>query len=146
MHWPVLIAGIQDANSHFAGVTITWLCADGLDKAPVEPTRKIYGALRGNAVRLRPAGETICVCEGVETGLSIAQACPELPVWCALSAINLPDIAIPQSVRAVIVAADSDPAGEQAARRTAWRFTREGRQVRVARPEHAGEDFNDLRL
>jgi len=34
--------------------------------------------------------------------------------------------------------------GERAAREAAWRWQHEGRSVRLARPNAAGEDFNDL--
>jgi hypothetical protein len=144
--FPVLAAGIQDVTDRFAAVSLTWLSADGVNKAPTEPTRKIYGALRANAVRLRPASDIVAVCEGIETGLSIAQACPELSVWCALTATNLPNVAVPETVRTVIIAADADLAGEETARAAAQRFIREGRQVRIARLAKSGTDFNDLRL
>jgi putative DNA primase/helicase len=53
-----------------------------------------------------------------------------------MRALDLPD-----TVREVIVLADGDDPGELAARDCAWRWKREGRRVRIARP---GMDFNDL--
>jgi hypothetical protein len=144
--FPALAVGLQDVSGKFAAVSVTWLCADGSDKAPADPQRKVYGPYQGSAVRLRPAGEMLVICEGVETGLSIAQACPALPVWCALSATNLPHVVLPQSVRDVIIAADADVGGEQAAVVVAQRFIHEGRAARIARPAQPGTDFNDLRL
>lgn len=141
--FPALAVGLQDAHGNFAAVSITWLCSDARSKAPVEPTRKIYGPYRGSAVRLQPAGDALVITEGVETGLSIAQACPELAVWCALSTTNLPYVAIPQSVREVIIAADADSAGEVGARTLAQRLMRDGRDVKIARPDRRGADFND---
>ena len=55
---------------------------------------------------------------------------------------QLPQVILPPSVREVIVAADADRAGEEAAKAAANKFLREGRQVRIARPE-PGLDFND---
>jgi DNA primase len=43
----------------------------------------------------------------------------------------------------VIVLADGDDAGEAAAQDCAWRWKREGRRVRIARPPD-GLDFNDM--
>ena len=43
----------------------------------------------------------------------------------------------------MIVLADGDDAGEAAARDCAWRWKREGRRVRIARPPQ-GMDFNDM--
>ena len=51
---------------------------------------------------------------------------------------------LPPDLRAVVIAADADDAGERAAREAALRWSREGRRVRIARPNHAGWDFNDL--
>jgi putative DNA primase/helicase len=50
---------------------------------------------------------------------------------------------LPRDVRDVIVLADGDDPGEVAAQECAWRWTRDGRHVRIARPPH-GMDFNDL--
>jgi hypothetical protein len=140
--FPTLAAGIQDVAGAFAAIAVTWLCADGSDKAPAEPARKIYGPYRSSAVRLAPDREKLVICEGIETGLSIAQACPQLAVWCALSAKNLPQVNIPESAREVIIAADADEAGEQAAQAAARRFYFEGHKVRISKPRSAN-DFND---
>jgi hypothetical protein len=144
--FPTLIAGVQAADGAFAAISITFLCADGSDKASVDPIRKVFGILRTGTVRLGPAGKDLVLCEGVETGLSIAQACPELAVWCALSASNLPHVAIPQGVSTVIIAADADAAGEAAAADAARHLMRTGRSVRIAHTGRPGQDFNDFRL
>jgi hypothetical protein len=143
--FPALVAGLQNDIGSFAAISVTWLCADGSDKAPVDPPRKVYGPYTGSAVRLAPAGETFALAEGLETGLSIVQACPELPVWCAMGAKNLSKVAVPEFVRKVIIAADADATGEQAARVLAERMKREGRQALIARPRGAN-DFNELIL
>ena len=46
-------------------------------------------------------------------------------------------------MRDVIVLADGDDPGEAAACDCAWRWKREGRRVRIARPPQ-GFDFNDM--
>jgi DNA primase len=65
------------------------------------------------------------------------------PTWAALSTSGLRALDLPSDVRDVIVLADGDDAGEAAARDCAWRWKREGRRVRIARPPQ-GMDFNDL--
>ena len=52
---------------------------------------------------------------------------------------------LPDVVCDVIVLADGDDPGEAAAQACAWRWKREGRRVRIARPPR-GLDFNDLLL
>ena len=56
--------------------------------------------------------------------------------------VGLRALDLPGDVRDVIVLADGDEAGEAAARDCAWRWKREGRRVRIARPPQ-GMDFND---
>ena len=58
---------------------------------------------------------------------------------------ELRSLDLPDDVRNVIVLADGEDAGEAAARDCAWRWKREGRRVRIARPPR-GMDFNDLLL
>jgi len=52
---------------------------------------------------------------------------------------------LPLEVRRVVIAVDPDGPGEQAARDAAKRWQREGRAVRLARPDGIG-DFNDVLL
>ncbi len=69
-----MVAGVQNAASEFPGVAVTWLSADGTDKAPVETPREIFGPIRGGAVRLAPPSETLAIAEGIEIALSVLQA------------------------------------------------------------------------
>jgi hypothetical protein len=80
--------------------------------------------------------------EGIESSLAAMQATGH-SAWAALSTSGLRSLDLPEDVRAVIVLADGDDAGEAAARDCAWRWKRQGRHVRIARPPQ-GMDFNDL--
>ena len=80
--------------------------------------------------------------EGIETALFAMQATSH-PAWAALSTSGLRSLDLPADVRDVIVLADGDEAGEAAAQECGWRWKREGRRVRIARPPR-GMDFNDL--
>jgi putative DNA primase/helicase len=63
----------------------------------------------------------------------------------ALSTSGLRSLDLPTNIRDVIVLADGDEAGEAAARDCAWRWKRQGRRVRIARPPQ-GLDFNGMLL
>jgi DNA primase len=52
---------------------------------------------------------------------------------------------LPDTVQEIIIAADSDPAGQKAALAAAERFTREGHKVRIATPPQNQKDFNALK-
>jgi hypothetical protein len=49
---------------------------------------------------------------------------------------------LPAGVVSVIIGADADPAGEQAARAAAERFASQGRKARIIRPLSPHKDFN----
>jgi putative DNA primase/helicase len=141
---PAMVAEVVDVNGVFIGMHRTFLRPDGSAKADVEPQRASLGSLWGGAVRLSPIGDELVVGEGIETSASAGELLG-LPAWAALSAGNLANgVVLPAEVRAVVVAADADPPGERAAGQAALRWRREGRTVRVACPDKAGSDFNDV--
>jgi hypothetical protein len=143
VHFPAMIAGIQALDGSFAGIQATWLAADGSDKAPFITPRKIFGHRGGGAVRLARATDTVCVAEGVETGLSVVQA-SGLPTWATLGTGGLRAIELPSTIREVIIAADADAAGMDAAEYARVRFLREGRRVRITLPPTGSNDFNEV--
>jgi hypothetical protein len=120
----------------------TFLAIDGSGKAPVDPEKMMLGPCRGGSVRLGPSGDVLMVGEGIETCLAAMQA-TGLSAWAALSTSGLRTLELPREIRDVIVLADGDDPGEAAARDCAWRWKREGRRVRIARPPQ-GTDFNDM--
>jgi hypothetical protein len=120
----------------------TFLARDGSGKAPVDPQKMMLGPCSGGAVRLGPINDRLMIAEGIETALSAMQATGK-PAWAALSTSGLRALDLPDGVRDVIVLADSDDAGEAAARDCALRWKREGRRVRIARPPRE-MDFNDV--
>jgi len=93
-------------------------------------------------VRLADPNDLLMVGEGIETCLAAMQATGN-PAWAALSTSGMRSLDLPTAVRDVIVLADGDDAGEAAAWDCAWRWKREGRHVRIARPPR-GMDFNDI--
>jgi hypothetical protein len=122
----------------------TFLDADGSGKATVDTPRMTLGPCRRGAVRLAEATQQLMVAEGIETALSAMQATGR-PAWAALSTGGMRVLDLPHHVKDVIILADPDPPGEEAAQFAAARWVREGRRVRIARPPK-GQDFNDLLL
>ena len=141
--WPAMVALVTRGSDNTPlAIHRTFLARDGAGKAPVDPQKMMLGPCRGGAVRLAPLGSVLMVGEGIETCIAAMQA-TGYSAWAALSTSGLRTLDLPKDVRDVIVLADGDEAGEAAARDCAWRWKREGRRVRIARPPW-GFDFNDL--
>jgi DNA primase len=139
---PAIIAPVTGASGALDGIQRTFLTADGR-KLPVRDPKLSLGRVRGGAIRLADPAEELVLCEGLEDGLSLAQEMPGAHVWAAPGAGMLPAMSLPSIVSRVIIAADNDAPGEQAAMRAAERFASEGRHVRIMRPEPAYKDWND---
>jgi putative DNA primase/helicase len=140
---PAMVALVQGADSAALGVHRTYVGPGGA-KASLEPAKASLGPIWGGAIRLDPVAPELAIGEGIESSASAGRLMG-LPAWAAISAGNLArGLVLPPEVRAVVIAADPDPAGEAAARDAALRWSREGRRVRIARPDQDGADFNDL--
>jgi putative DNA primase/helicase len=140
---PCMVAAVQTQDGRLSGLHRTFLRPDGSSKADVNPVKKMLGACRGGAVRLAAARPRVALCEGIETGLSIREACPDLPVWCGLSAGNLDRLTLPAEIEEVVLVADADPVGLAAAHRAAQRYGASGRRVRFVELP-SGMDANDV--
>lgn len=156
---PAMLAAITDGAGRHVGTHRTWLAPDdagGWRKAPLRDPKKTLGPYAGGFIplwrgasgkplRAAPAGETVALAEGIETGLSVALACPELRVLAAVALPNMARVALPAAVARVVLCADNDAGNPKAGElltRAAERFAAEGRDVRVAHPP-VGKDFND---
>lgn len=142
---PAMVAEVTNAlDGTSMAIHRTFLAKDGRGKADLNPQQKMRGPCAGGVVRLDEPTDVLTVGEGIETCLSTMVA-TGYPAWAALSAPNLGSLELPEDVRDVIIAADGDQPGEEAARRCAVRWQRQGRRVRIARPPK-GMDFNDRLL
>ena len=141
--FPALVALVVDAMARPVAVHRTYLARDGR-KAAMTPPKASKGPVWGGGIRLDPEAPEIVIGEGLESSASAGRLLG-LPAWAALSAGNLArGLVLPPSVHAVVVAADADEAGNNAAEAAAARWRAEGRRVRIARPDAAGRDFNDI--
>ena len=141
-YWPAMVCRMRSVEGLVMGVHRTWLTPDGLGKAPVDKPRMTLGPCAGCAIRLFEEADTLGISEGIENALAY-HVLTGVPVWAAGSTSGLKAIELPAEVRTVVIIADPDPAGENAARVAAMRLTCDSRKVRIARPPD-GLDFNDL--
>lgn len=94
-------------------------------------------------MRLAPATGRLGIAEGIETALSVQQE-TGLPMWACLSTSGLQNVVLPDTVREVVICADHDAPGLEAAHAAAERLARLGKRLKIALPPQIGADFNDL--
>ena len=143
---PIMVAAVTSHNDQCVNaVHRTFLAPDGTGKANVTPAKKSLGQIGGGAVWLSPPAKVMCVAEGIETALSCLQA-TGIACAAALSTGGMRKLLLPPMPLAseVIIAADNDTPGIEAAMATAQRLHHEGRRVRIATPPTPGTDFNDM--
>lgn len=141
---PCLIAGVRNVTGEVTGIQRIWLATDGRGKAAIAKPKLSLGQVKGGAIRLGDLDATgrVTVCEGPEDGLSLL-AMLGGPVWVAAGASFLPAMQFPADVRSIVIGADNDPAGQQAAHKAALAFAERGLSVRILRPLAGCKDFND---
>jgi len=151
---PCMVAAVTDrAAASPVAAHRTWTKLDGTAKAPVTSPRMLLGSPGSGAIRLAPAGDTLGLAEGIETGLSAMQLFA-IPVWCAINDTRLPALELPAEAERIVIFADHDRVdpkqgfspGLQWAERAARIYRAQGRTVAIKAPDGEGQDWNDMLL
>lgn len=154
---PAMVAAFTTKEGRVAAIHQTWLeqTTQGWVKASLDRPKKMLGPMAGHMIPLwkgnsgkrlaecRPE-EEIIIGEGIETCLSIVCSCPQWRVICAGSLGNMAKIALPDSVKRVLLLRDNDNnyASIAAFKRAEKAWLERGVRVRVACAPQ-GKDFND---
>ena len=142
---PALVALVTDAiTCKPISLHRTWIRADG-KKADVKPARMLIKGhrVKGGLIRLWPdeaVTHGLAVGEGIETMLSLAHA--YTPVWSCIDASNLAAFPLLNGIESLVIAADGDAPGRQAAGACAARWRRAGRQAAIVDPGN-DRDWNN---
>ena len=152
---PAMIAGVSAPDGSLATLHRTYLDGDrkaallDTERRPVSPRKLMPCELApGSAIRLSPAGETLGVCEGIETGLAVERLFG-VPCWAVINSSMLAKFVVPAGVRRLIVFGDNDPKfGGQAA---AWALAHRAavskappEAIEVEIPPITGTDWLDV--
>lgn len=148
--FPALVACITSPAGDVLALHRTYLDPSGRkatlpDGAPAKKLTRAAGLLMGGCVRLAEptAAGLIGVAEGIETAMAASLA-GRLPVVAAYSAGALAAWQWPETTRRVVICADHDPTGIEAADALARRALAAGLRVNVAAPSVPGLDWCDI--
>jgi len=137
---PALVAAVTDNSGAITGIHRTFLDPVRNAKANVASPRRALGAILGNGVRFGVVEEFAIIGEGIETVLSLKTAFRHLPMVAALSAAHLAAWRPPSTQRRLVIAADNDEPGRNAARRLSGRMGENGVDTTTITP--LSSDFN----
>lgn len=141
---PCLVLAVRNVDGEVTGIQRIWLAYDGMGKADVAKPKRSLGQVKGGAIRFGDldGSGVVTVCEGPEDGLSLLELFGG-PVWVAAGAVFMAHMQFPPGVRSIVIGADNDPAGRDAAQSAARAFAARGLSVRIIRPVAGAKDFND---
>jgi putative DNA primase/helicase len=143
---PAMVAPLVAPDGRVVALHRTYLTADG-HKADVRSPKKVTstaGPLAGSSIRLHvPRRGTLGVAEGIETALaaSLASGVPTVSTYCANA---LAGFVWPAGVQRLVIFADADKAGREAADTLRARSIRAHLRCQVLTPSDDGADWCDV--
>lgn len=144
---PAILATFSAPDGEAITLHRTYLSLTG-NKADIENpklTMTPKKEMKGGAVRLFPATDTIGVSEGLETAIACHESLNGWPVWATLSTSLMVAFEPPAGIKTVIIFSDNDKnyAGQKAAYTLANKLVLKNFTVDVQVPETPGNDFLD---
>jgi putative DNA primase/helicase len=147
--WPALLAVVRDPAGEPITLHRTWLDPDG-GKAPVPCPRKLAplregATMTGAAIRLyQPTDGRLILAEGTETAIAGRLLRPEWGAWATVSAGGMASVEPPDDVQQVLILADHDRAGIEAAHRAGDRLAEHCEVAIALPPDGPGTDWADV--
>lgn len=145
--WPAMVAPLMNQRGDVLALHRTYLDEHGQKAAVPGPAKKLTpaaGLLSGVSMPLfAPQSGTIGVAEGIETALA-AYSASAAPTVAAYSAGGVAAFLWPAGIERLMIFADHDDAGANAAARLRERGQRSGLTVSVMTPTEPGSDWCDV--
>ena len=143
--FPAMLAPIVGSDGTLLAIHRTYL-GDGC-KADVPTPKKLTpaaGSLAGACIPLAgQRGGVLGIAEGIETAAA-ASLGSGLPVVAAYCANALSGFHLPRGIERLVIFADNDPAGQQAAAVLAQRAIKAGLTTKTLTPSTPGSDWADV--
>jgi putative DNA primase/helicase len=141
--FPALVTAIRNSDAGLVTVHVTYLTPEGLKLSEHEP-RKILSPMTGHegcAARIMDVGAQVMgIAEGIETALSAAKL-TGIPTWAAINTALLAKFEPPEQVTKLVIFADRDVPGLEAASQLMQRLQE---KVRLEIRTPKAKDWNDV--
>ena len=142
---PRCAPGPPHVHSGLIGLHRTYLNTTLPSKTALKPDKAMLGSCKGGAVHLRGGWQSLVVCEGMETALSLAGGLnDQVAVWAALSTAGVAGLDLPEPAdfgRRLLIGTDGDVPGRPAGLCLADRAAARGWAVEIVSAP-PGHDFN----
>ena len=143
--YPAMVCIVVDLNTkEIKGIHRTYLIASG-HKADIAPNKMMYGSCMGGGVIVtKGCKDILLVGEGIETTMSLAMFYSNITAIATLSASNMKKLELPKNkIRKLIIGADGDEVGIEAAQILKERMIKNGLEVDI-KTAPLVNDWNDI--
>jgi putative DNA primase/helicase len=144
---PAMLGLMRDIHTDQpVGIHRTFLRADGLAKAAIDPNKMMLGPSRNAVLKLTPDDDVtmgLSLTEGIEDGLAVL-ADGGGPAWVCLSAGGMMAFPVLDGIEALTIYSDNDAPGIKAAEICAHHWNSNGRETRIVEPPRRVKDFGDV--
>ena len=142
---PAMIAAVRD-ESGLVAIHRTFLDAASAALVNLPVPKRALGRLGQGAVRLQaPRDGLLGWGEGIETAMAAAQL-SGIPCWATLGTERFARVALPPSVRRLILFLDNDAGGRRAEKLAREAHRQTAIEIEARYPRAAGADWNDVLL
>ncbi|MBP9691705.1 MAG: AAA family ATPase [Alphaproteobacteria bacterium] len=147
--YPCLMVAARSPTGELTAVQLTFLDPLTANKADVTVKKRSYGLLKGSAVTIQvdKASNLLFVAEGVETALSLKESGLKGTIKASLGISNIQQLEPKDPNTHIIICGDHDGPESMATKnleKSAAALREKGFKVTVIKPDHRGEDFNDV--
>lgn len=142
---PAMLAAVRD-GSGLVAVHRTFLEPASMALADLPVPKRALGRLGQGAVRLSPSVDGVLAwAEGIETAMAATQL-SGIPCWATLGTERFGLVALPPSVRRLILFLDNDAGGRRAEKLAREAHRGSAIEIEARYPRAAGTDWNDVLL
>ena len=142
---PAMLVAVRD-ESGLVAVHRTFLDLAPARLADLPVPKRALGRLGQGAVRLRPPRDGLLgLAEGIETAIAATQL-TGVSCWATLGTERFAHVALPPSVRRLILFLDNDPGGRRAERLAREAYRGISMEIEARYPNATGADWNDVLL